>query len=101
MESSLIGMTGPLLASASGGFDIPAGVNPLTQLHEKEMVLPAHIAEPLRQNLAGGGGMGGDQVHVHVHTFDAHTFREYLAKPATQGELARATNQMRRNGRIA
>lgn len=47
------------LASAAGGYDIPAGLNPLTQLHEKEMVLPAHIAEPLRDNLDGGGGIGG------------------------------------------
>ena len=29
------------LASAAGGYDIPAGVNPLTQLHAQEMVLPA------------------------------------------------------------
>ena len=50
---------GGLLASASGGFDIPSGMNPLTQLHEQEMVLPAHIANPLRENLADGGGMGG------------------------------------------
>jgi hypothetical protein len=33
----------------------PGGVNPLTQLHEKEMVLPAHIAEPLRASLKGAG----------------------------------------------
>jgi hypothetical protein len=42
---------GKSIFSASGGFDIPGGVNPLTQLHEKEMVLPAHIAEPLRASL--------------------------------------------------
>lgn len=46
---------GALIASASGGYDIPGGVNPLTQLHEKEMVLPAHIAEPLRASLKGAG----------------------------------------------
>ena len=45
-------------ASASGGYDIPAGVNPMTQLHQREMVLPAHIADPLRESLAGGGGVG-------------------------------------------
>lgn len=36
------------LASASQGYDIPSGVNPLTQLHEEEMVLPASIANPMR-----------------------------------------------------
>jgi hypothetical protein len=52
-------------ASASGGYDIGPGVNPLTQLHEKEMVLPAHIAEPLRENLNSGGLGGGGDVHFH------------------------------------
>lgn len=37
------------VASAAKGFDIPAGVNPLTQLHEKEMVLPAQHADTIRR----------------------------------------------------
>lgn len=45
-------------ASAEGGYDIPAGVNPVTQLHEKEMVLPKAQAEVIR-NLATNGGAGG------------------------------------------
>ena len=57
------------LASASGGYDIPSGLNPLTQLHQEEMVLPAHIANPLRDSLSGGG-VGGD-THLHVHAVDA------------------------------
>ena len=28
------------IPSAAGGWDIPSGINPLTQLHENEMVLP-------------------------------------------------------------
>lgn len=43
------------LLSAEGGMDIPSGSNPLTQLHEEEMVLPAHLANPLRGLLAGAG----------------------------------------------
>jgi len=42
------------LASAEGGYDIPSGINPMTQLHQEEMVLPAHIANPLRGALADG-----------------------------------------------
>jgi len=47
-------------ASAEGGYDIPAGVNPMTQLHEKEMVLPKAQADVIR-GLAtrGGAGDGG------------------------------------------
>lgn len=34
--------------SARGGYDIPAGVDPMTQLHEQEMVLPAKHANTVR-----------------------------------------------------
>lgn len=40
------------LAFAEQGFDIPHGSNPLTQLHQEEMVLPAHLANPLRDMLS-------------------------------------------------
>lgn len=56
--------------SARSGFDIPAGINPLTQLHEKEMVLPEAQADAVR-SMAGGAGnspiiiptTGGDFIH--------------------------------------
>jgi len=57
------------MASAEGGYDIPAGVNPVTQLHEKEMVLPKAQAEAVR-SMADGGGMGGD-IHLHVTAMDS------------------------------
>jgi hypothetical protein len=44
------------ISSAAGGFDIPAGLNPMTQLHENEMVLPAHLAEGFRGIIANMGG---------------------------------------------
>jgi hypothetical protein len=65
-----------LVASAEGGFDIPTGVNPLTQLHQEEMVLPARFANPLRDvlnsfspsgaNSPPEGGDSGD-THLHLH----------------------------------
>jgi hypothetical protein len=64
------------LVAAAGGFDVPAGLNPMTQLHPKEMVLPAELAEGVRDTIAGGGG-GGD-VHLHVHAMDTKGVREYL-----------------------
>lgn len=66
-----------LIASASGGYDIPAGVNPMTQLHAREMVLPADIAQPMREQLAGGGGMGGG-VHVNISSPDARGVERLL-----------------------
>jgi hypothetical protein len=53
---------GGQIPSAAGGYDIPAGLNPLTQLHEREMVLPAHIADVIR---SGGYGAGGESHHYH------------------------------------
>ena len=49
---------GTTIASAEGGYDIPAGANPVTQLHEKEMVLPRAQADVIR-GLAANGGSGG------------------------------------------
>jgi hypothetical protein len=65
-----------LVSSAEGGFDIPTGVNPLTQLHQEEMVLPARFANPLRDvlnsfspsgaSVAASTGDSGD-THLHLH----------------------------------
>lgn len=52
--------------SAAGGMVVPANVNPLTQLHENEMVLPAHIASPLQAMIQGSGNMGGGGGDSHV-----------------------------------
>ncbi|HFC8542733.1 TPA: tape measure protein [Neisseria weaveri] len=58
------------IPSAANGWDIPAGINPLTQLHENEMVLPAEQAQVIRDMAGGGGGetivintTGGDFIH--------------------------------------
>jgi hypothetical protein len=53
------------VASAEGGYDIPAGTNPMTQLHQNEMVLPADIASPMRDMVAGGGGQA---INLHFHS---------------------------------
>ena len=80
------------MASASGGYDIPTGVNPVTQLHQEEMVLPATLANPMRSMLASfgaggtseGGGTsagGGDSYHVNVTAFDAVSVDRMLRGP--------------------
>jgi lambda family phage tail tape measure protein len=51
------------MPSAANGFDIPAGVNPITQLHQREMVLPAEYADVIR-GMAGNGG--GSPVNVNI-----------------------------------
>jgi hypothetical protein len=56
------------IASAEGGYDIPAGVNPITQLHEREMVLPAKQADVIRSMADSGGSGGGPTVNYHDHS---------------------------------
>lgn len=55
--AAVSGMGGKV-KSARNGYDIPAGLNPMVQLHEEEMVLPKEQANAVR-NMANGGG--GDQ----------------------------------------
>lgn len=55
---AVMSMTGKV-KSAAGGYDIPAGLNPMTQLHEEEMVLPKEYANTIRGLAAGQGGDGG------------------------------------------
>src|SRR5579859_1403163 len=57
---------GSQIASAEGGYDIPAGVNPLTQLHAREMVLPAPVADTVRSAMGGGGGATSQSYHYHA-----------------------------------
>lgn len=74
------------LASAEGGFDIPDGVNPLTQLHKREMVLPAKQADVIRNMADNGGGMG--DVHIHARS-DSDVIRV--------GDLKKLLVKMHRN----
>jgi phage-related minor tail protein len=56
------------VASARGGFDVPAGVNPLTQLHEREMVLPRRQADVIREMARNPGGAGGGAITIVNNT---------------------------------
>lgn len=66
--------------SASGGFEVPAGLNPVTQLHQREMVLPSHLADPLREMLGAGGS--GRPVNFNVSAVDTRGFEKLLARNA-------------------
>ena len=79
------------IASAEGGWDIPGGINPITQLHQNEMVLPATIAQPFKSMLSdygsSGGGFGGGHsfnfgdfnVHRGPTTMSDRDFQKALA----------------------
>lgn len=59
---------GGRMKSARNGYDIPAGVNPITQLHEEEMVLPKEQANAIRDLAGSGGGAQGVSVVYNDHS---------------------------------
>jgi len=71
---------GSHIASAEGGWErVPS--DQVTQLHKNEMVLPSHIAEPVRQMAANGGNNGSQgDMHVHIHAVDARSLTSLLAR---------------------
>ncbi len=86
-------------ASAAGGYDIPAGVNPITQLHAREMVLPARQADVIRRMADEGGGDARPiEVHVHqnIHAWDSVDARRALMD--NQPALIEAIKNAHRNG---
>lgn len=92
------------IKSASGGYDIPSGVNPVTQLHEDEMVLPAHIANPLRSKLNGsegdlGGNSGGGSglPPIYISAMDSRDVARALKQG---GALHKALKDYQRRGVI-
>ena len=83
-------------ATAAGGYDIPANVNPITQLHAREMVLPANLADSVR-NMAGKGGAqsSGQAVTLNINTLDSASFSSYLRNGGTR-QIAEALSRKNR-----
>lgn len=101
--SALVGK----VASARGGYDIPAGVNPMTQLHEEEMVLPKQHANTIRamgaavRNGTLDTGGGGDSKPAFSPSFnisatDSKSFVRMLRDH--NSELSRILKDYARNG---
>ena len=71
------------LKSAAGGYDIPAGTNPITQLHSEEMVLPASIANNIRDMTNQGGGRATITVTSDITVPILTSIQTILAKSQT------------------
>ncbi len=81
------------MASAAGGYDIPAGLNPVVQTHAEEMILPAKHANVIRELADGGGSAGGD-VHLHVNAVDGQSVKRLF-----ENNGAALVNVLRKQGR--
>ncbi|MDV7419087.1 phage tail protein [Acinetobacter baumannii] len=79
------------IKSARGGYDIPSGVNPVTQLHEDEMVLPSQHANTIREmgkalrsgasfGAAAASEGGGAGATINISAVDAKSIERLLKK---------------------
>jgi len=82
--------------SASGGYDVPAGVNPMAQLHAREMVLPASQADVIRNMASNGNGGGSANVHFNVSAMDADGVKKFFSQH--KGAIAQTIKDSMRNG---
>lgn len=101
-----LGIMGDVIVpSAAGGFDIPAGSNPMTQLHEKEMVLPKQHADVIR-GLANSGGTSSASISlspVYNIQIDSRSDRAAIqadVQRAVANGNAQLVDQLSRAGRI-
>lgn len=85
-------------ASAAQGFDIPGTLNPITQLHAKEMVLPAKHADVIRAMADAGAGVQTSALSglaIHIHAWDGHDVKRVLLN--NPGALAAGIENAKRN----
>lgn len=74
-------------ASAEGGYDIPAGVNPVVQTHAKEMILPRAQADVIR-DLAKTGGGGGEKSVITIVNNTSAKIGKVTERQLPNGERA-------------
>lgn len=83
------------IKSASRGFDIPRGLNPMTQLHEEEMVLPAEHANTIRSLRDRADGSSSGSTNIVINALDARSVKDYFK--ANAHALGPALRRLGRN----
>ncbi|OQS41125.1 hypothetical protein B0T39_09190 [Chromobacterium haemolyticum] len=89
--------------SARGGYSIPRGVNPMTQLHEEEMVLPRGEAAVIRGLAGRGGGAGSGEEPASPSSVFQVTYNDHSGKLTQQDiddnarKIMRALEKQHRN----
>jgi hypothetical protein len=82
---------GSKIASAEGGYDIPAGIDPIVQAHSQEMILPRAQADVIRGMAANGTGMPGHTVNVHYNDHSGRLTADDIMQHS--GTIAKAVKQ--------
>jgi hypothetical protein len=81
----------------SGTISVPH--DGMAMIHRSEMVLPPPQAEVMRSALGqgeSGGGLGGGETHIHIHTPDVDSFNQLLMNNSSG--VAAAVLNAHRNG---
>ncbi|MDY7537679.1 hypothetical protein QN372_00820 [Undibacterium sp. RTI2.1] len=86
----------PIAASAMGGYDIPANLNPVVQTHAREMILPSKHADVIR-NMADNGGGSSSAMHFNITAMDAQSVKRLLMNEG--GALVSSLKAQARNFR--
>ena len=87
------GVAGKIASSAGGEWQVPA--DRLNLVHKNETILPAHIAEPLRNMVTGGGNFGAGAGHtINISATDTQDVLRSLQKG---GALQKALTDLNRN----
>ena len=74
--AALVLATGGALNFAEKGWDVPA--DSLAMIHKNEMVLPAHLADKVRNMTGAGGKNSAGDLHVHIHAMDSQDVERAL-----------------------
>jgi hypothetical protein len=90
----LLGIGASFLPSAAGGWDVPTGINPITQLHSGEMVLPEAQADAVR---AMANGRGAAPVQVTINAIDGLSVRDWIVRNGT--DFSAGVRELGRQGR--
>jgi hypothetical protein len=83
-----------VMPMAEGGYDIPAGVNPIVQAHAQEMILPKGPANVIRDMAAQGVPGAGTTLRptFQINTLDGASLAKYMNQNA--GTFAAAMKKM-------
>ena len=98
--AAVLAFGGKLPSSAGGLWNVPSDT--LAMIHKQETILPAHIAQPMRDFFTGGGataGGGGGNYAITIQAIDTQTGAQFLMNNA--GTIAQGLAREMRNGNSA
>ena len=93
--AAIMGMKGGI-GGAAGGYRVPSTINPITQLHRGEHVLPSELAQKYERGATGGGGltvningaMDSQSIEQHLRA-QGPRYTSMLRLQARRGSLGR------------